>query len=150
QENAEWIARFVVFQASPLCVLGVFFHSIIGLNRLTAMLFTMHHRTIWTARTIKTLHFIGWIFAFICSLPLIWPVRGNFQYVNSPFGERGISFIILTGRENILYQGMAVIFGSLLELIILITYFVIALNARKYKACTAIVFRTTIASMLMC
>ncbi|GMR47208.1 hypothetical protein PMAYCL1PPCAC_17403, partial [Pristionchus mayeri] len=99
-----WISKIAIFQASPFHILGTFFHFLIALNRFTAMLFTIQHRGIWTPRTLKCLHFGGWIVVILFSLPLFWPIQGSYQVVTSPLGHRGLSFVLTTSYANIPYQ----------------------------------------------
>ncbi|GMR60661.1 hypothetical protein PMAYCL1PPCAC_30856, partial [Pristionchus mayeri] len=150
ENNSGWISKAVIFQASPLCILSIYFHCLIALNRFTAMLFTMHHQSIWTPRLLRCLHFLGWFLAIFCSLPLIWPIKGSYTILKSPFGSRGLAFVITTSEANISYQAPPVVIGTFIELVILIVYFIIVGNARKYKKLTGIVVRTTVASVLMC
>ncbi|GMS84139.1 hypothetical protein PENTCL1PPCAC_6314, partial [Pristionchus entomophagus] len=104
ENNSGWMSKLVIFQGSPLCILSVYFHCMISLNRLTAIIFTMHHQFIWTTRNQRIVHFCGWFLAVICSLPLIWPIQGSYVVLRSPFNTRGLSFVIVTTDANIAYQ----------------------------------------------
>ncbi|GMS86015.1 hypothetical protein PENTCL1PPCAC_8190, partial [Pristionchus entomophagus] len=104
QNNSGWLAKLVIFQGSPLCTLSAYFHCIVAVNRFTAMIFTLKHQMIWTDRMLRCLHFGGWILTATSFLPLIWPALGWYQVVQSPFGDRGLSFVIAQSYINIPYQ----------------------------------------------
>ncbi|KAF8381870.1 hypothetical protein PRIPAC_71012 [Pristionchus pacificus] len=150
QANSSWISKIVIFQVSPLTKLSIYFHCIIALNRLTAMIFTLKHKYIWTPRVLRFLHFGGWFTTIFLSLPLIWPIQGSVVYVKSPFGSIGMSFVILGRIENVAYQAIPIVVGIILNTVILISYCIIVLKVRKHDELSSAVIRTTIASVLMC
>ncbi|GMS96371.1 hypothetical protein PENTCL1PPCAC_18546, partial [Pristionchus entomophagus] len=120
ENNSGWLSKIVIFQASPLCILSAYLHCIIAVNRLTAMLFTMKHKLIWTARVLKYFHIGGWFLAIFFSLPLIWPIQGSHTVLRSPFNNQGLAFVLTTSEANLAYQ-------------IIFVYIIIILNSRRYK-----------------
>ncbi|GMR44688.1 hypothetical protein PMAYCL1PPCAC_14883, partial [Pristionchus mayeri] len=81
---------------------------------------------------------------------LMWPIAGSYHDLQSPFGNRGLSFIIISDAANIIYQATPVAIGACLDLVILVAYCVIVAKARKDEKIANAVVRTTIASVIMC
>ncbi|KAF8361505.1 hypothetical protein PRIPAC_88428 [Pristionchus pacificus] len=150
ENNSGWLSKIVIFHSSILSTLSVYFHSIIAFNRLTAILFTLNYQKIWTPRRMRYLHFTGWFLSIFLSLPLIWPIRGSCAIVKSPFGVRGLSFVLISSEANISYQAPPVVIAAFIEILILISYCIMVANVSKYKEIAKAVIRTTAASVFMC
>ncbi|GMT14211.1 hypothetical protein PFISCL1PPCAC_5507 [Pristionchus fissidentatus] len=103
----------------------------------------------WSQGRVQRLLFVFWFLTVVQCIPLIYPIKGGHYEFVSPVRTVGIALEVLGTIPNLIYQGIAMGFGGLFEVVVLLIYIFIGIRMTRMKNRQKSVATVTIAAVLV-
>ncbi|GMR35003.1 hypothetical protein PMAYCL1PPCAC_05198, partial [Pristionchus mayeri] len=144
-----WLGKLFIMQSVPLILLMAFFHILIAINRVSALINPTTHMQFWSEGRINRIIIVFWVVTMLECLPLVYPFEGAYCIRISPVRTEGVALVIVGELPNLIYQGIAVAIGGLFEIITIVLYVFVGCRVNKLKKLSRTSISTTISAVLI-
>ncbi|GMR38222.1 hypothetical protein PMAYCL1PPCAC_08417, partial [Pristionchus mayeri] len=133
KDNSWWLGKLFIMQSVPLILLMAFFHILIAINRVSALINPMAHMQFWSEGRINRIIIVFWVVTMLECLPLVYPFEDAYCIRISPVRTEGVALVIVGELPNLIYQEIAVAIGGLFEIITIVLYVFVGCRVNKLK-----------------
>ncbi|GMR37972.1 hypothetical protein PMAYCL1PPCAC_08167, partial [Pristionchus mayeri] len=149
RSQSPWLGKVQVMQAVPLTLATGIFHVIIAINRVRALTHPLGHTKVFSQICVRRIIISVWAVTILECVPLIYPFKCSYYKFVSPIRTEGIGLVVLGVLPNLIYQGIAMGVGGLLEVIAISLYLFIGLRINKLKKLPKSVTSATVSAVLI-
>ncbi|KAF8365321.1 hypothetical protein PRIPAC_83150 [Pristionchus pacificus] len=128
RSQSWWLGKISIMQAVPITMLTGILHTMIALNRMSALIYPMEHAKVvvvvvvvddddvvfiyfayywfqfWSEARVRRILIIVWTLTIVECFPLIYPIEGHYTEFVSPIRSVGVNLEISGSIPNLIYQ----------------------------------------------